>query len=261
MKKIPVLLLSICLVFVFSSYSAVFAQHKESKPAKEKEVHWSYSGEHGPAHWGDLKPEYAPCKDGKSQSPIDIEKTYATKLGSLDINYRPSPLNLVNNGHTIQQNYESGSYVTINGMKYNLIQFHFHTPSEHTVNGKHYAMELHLVHKNKNGRLAVIGVFFKEGKFNKELQTLIDNFPSGINHPNLNKAILINAALLLPKDRSFYRYYGSLTTPACTEGVLWNVIESPLEASKEQIGKFKSLMGNNARPVQPLNDRFVLKSE
>lgn len=261
-KKCFIISLFIILSFIFVGCKP--AEKPVEKPAEpvKKEVHWGYEGEGAPEFWGTLKPEYALCGTGKYQSPIDFNKTYRTELESIQFSYNDVPLKVVNNGHSIQVNCEPGSSITVDGQKYELLQFHFHAPSEHTVKGSFYDMELHLVHKNENGELAVVGVFMKKGKPNNLIQVIWDNIPQELNKENLVSGLSINPSGLLPKVRTYYHYYGSLTTPPCTEGVNWSVMKTPIEVSEEQIEKFKLVMGvNNNRPVQPLNKRFVLESK
>lgn len=262
MKKI------ICAAVILLLAGFVFGCKPTEKPAEKPvqevkhEIHWGYQGEGAPENWGKLKPEFALCGTGMSQSPIDMAKTYKTKLDAIDFSYKETPLKILNNGHAVQVNYEPGSSVMIDGQQYELLQFHFHAPSEHTVNGAFYDMEMHLVHKNDKGELAVVGVFLKKGKANKIIQVLWDNLPSEVNKENVVNDILVNASGLLPKDKKYYHYYGSLTTPPCSEGVNWSVLKAPIEVSEEQIQKFQALMGfANNRPVLPVNKRFVLESQ
>ncbi|MEW6570213.1 MAG: carbonic anhydrase family protein [Nitrospirota bacterium] len=259
-KKIVSVVLSVLLVSLFVACKP--AEKPPAKPVEKKEIHWGYAGEGAPQYWGTLKPEFALCGSGMSQSPIDFNKTYKTDLEKIEFSYKDTPLKIVNNGHTIQVNCEPGSTVTIDGENYELVQFHFHAPSEHTVKGQFYDMELHLVHKNRNGELAVAGAFMKKGQLNKLIQVLWDNIPTEIDKENVVSGVSVNASGLLPKDKKYYHYYGSLTTPPCTEGVNWSVLTTPIELSEDQIEKFRTVMGvDNNRPVQPLNKRFVLESK
>jgi carbonic anhydrase len=258
----------ICIAVALMLMGVVFgckpAEKPAEKPAQEvkHEVHWGYQGEGDPSNWGKLKPEFALCGTGISQSPIDFSKGYKTNLNAIEFAYTETPLKIVNNGHAVQVNYGPGSSVTIDGEKYSLLQFHFHAPSEHTVNGAFHDMEMHLVHKNDKGDLAVVGVFLKKGKPNKIIQALWDNMLNEIDKENVVEGLSVNASSLLPKDTKYYHYYGSLTTPPCTEGVNWSVLKTPIEVSEEQIQKFKTLMGfDDNRPVLPLNKRFVLESQ
>jgi carbonic anhydrase len=250
MKKINFIILSVSI-----SLSLVACAQKQIVH------HWEYEGEYGSVHWGALKPEYLLCGDGMAQSPINISKSYKTDLDSIGFSYKDTPLKIVNNGHTIKAKYKPGSAVTMDGEKYELLQFHFHSPSEHEIEGKSYDMEMHLVHKNESDELAVVGVFIKRGKHNNTIQTLWHNLPEEINKENIIDTINVNAADLLPDDKSYYRYYGSLTTPPCSEGVSWNVLKSPIEMSDAQIKKFESIIGYNSRLLQPVNKRFVLESQ
>ncbi|MBF0568176.1 MAG: carbonic anhydrase family protein [Nitrospirae bacterium] len=254
-----------CILFaaLFVFAGSGFAGDKEAGHAKEgHQSHWTYEGDSGPVKWGELATEYAVCKTGKHQSPVDIkESKNADKKIVYKVDYKAVPLKIINNGHTIQVNYATGSTIAINGMTYQLVQFHFHHPSEHTVTGKSYPMELHLVHKNDKGELAVLGVFMTEGKENAAIKTLWDNLPDKVNEERSVPSVNINASALLPEMDSIFVYSGSLTTPPCSEGVSWNVFNSPIEVSKAQIDKFIAVVGSNARPVQPLNDRQLQQSK
>ena len=219
---------------------------------------WSYHGDTGPEHWGDLKEDYIMCKIGKNQSPVDISRIVEAELKDIEINYSPGATSLLNNGHTVKVSYESGSYIVVDGIKFELKQFHFHAPSEHTVKGKSYPFEAHFVHADKDGNLAVIGVLFKEGKENPVIKKLWENLPSHVGE-KVKLAHKINAYDLLPQKKKYYRYSGSLTTPPCSEGVRWIVMTAEMEMSKEQIEKFRKLMGGDTnRPVQPINARMIL---
>ncbi|MBF0515602.1 MAG: carbonic anhydrase family protein [Nitrospirae bacterium] len=253
----------ILLVAIFVFTGIGFAEEKPAGAAKdEHKAHWSYEGDTGPDKWGDMSAEQGVCKTGKAQSPVDIKTTkQANKKTAYKVSYKASPLKIINNGHTIQVNYEPGSTITIDGKTYQLLQFHFHDPSEHTVLGKSYPMELHLVHKNDKGELAVLGVFMKEGKENATIKTLWDNLPDKVNEEKSVPAVSVNASTLLPKMNNLVVYRGSLTTPPCSEGVSWNVVKTPIEVSKAQIDKFISVSGKNARPVQPLNDRQLQETK
>nr|AVN84966.1 carbonic anhydrase [uncultured bacterium] len=222
--------------------------------------HWSYHGETGPQHWGDLKNEYIMCKIGKNQSPVDISRIVEAELEKIKINYSSGGSSITNNGHTIKVSYEPGSYIIVDGIRFELKQFHFHAPSEHTIKGKSYPFEAHFVHADKDGNLAVIGVIFKEGKKNPIIEKIWENLPEA--GKTIKLAHKINAYDLLPKKKKYYRYSGSLTTPPCSEGVRWIVMEEEMELSKEQIEKFRKLMGGDTnRPVQPLNARMIMEMD
>jgi len=220
-------------------------------------VHWGYAKDVGPGHWGDLEAEFASCKTGQQQSPIDIAKASGQAVGPITFEYKKSGGTIVNNGHTIQVNVPPGSQVRMGGQTFPLAQFHFHAPSEHTVEGKAFPMEMHLVHKTAEGRIAVIGVLIESGSKNEAFEVIWNAMPS---NPEEQKALGDNSldpTALLPKDLTQYHYSGSLTTPPCSEGVDWSVIKTPIQLSPEQIAKFKALYPMNARPVQPVNSRKI----
>jgi carbonic anhydrase len=229
-----------------------------ARRAKEQLPHWGYSGESGPTRWGELHPAYAACASGRAQTPVELGDLSSEPASTLRFDYRNSELRVVNNGHTIQANMDIGSVIALDGKKYILAQVHFHAPSEHTVNGQHYDMEAHLVHINLNRELAVVGVFLKRGRASPALEKLWRYVPIEVNKPVQAREESINGLEFLPAKRAYYRYQGSLTTPPCSEGVSWVVIEEPIEMSAEQIEKFSTIVGKNARPVQPLNGRRPL---
>lgn len=218
---------------------------------------WAYEGETGPAVWGTLSQEYSTCSTGMSQSPIDIKKFQPIGLEDITFNYQPEGMKVVNNGHTIQANIDAGSSITLDSVTFNLLQFHFHTPSEHTLLGRALPMEMHLVHKDADGNLAVVGVLINVGAANANYAEIWSHMPAVADEEQSVPAPL-NPVTLLPKDRRAYRYSGSLTTPPCSEGVNWLLLANPIQMSNEQIAAFKMLFPLNARPVQPLHDRPVL---
>ena len=219
-------------------------------------AHWTYEGESGPAHWGSLDPAFASCAMGHAQSPIDISAPKSHSLPSLALHYHKTRLYVVNNGHTIQVAYDPGSSIQIEGTSYQLIQFHFHTPSEHTVGGKHAPAELHLVHRSEKGRLAVIGVLLQPGQENAALAPLWEHLPAA-EGPAHNVDGRINAQDLVPAEHTSYRYDGSLTTPPCSEGVKWIVMTTPITLSEAQLEKLRAILHNDSRPVQQLDGRTV----
>jgi len=218
-------------------------------------LQWTYKGHAGPEQWGDLAPQYATCGTGKAQSPIDIT-TAQDRASAITTHYRETAVDVVNNGHTIQLNYAPGSTLVSAGVEYSLLQLHFHSPSEHTVNGKSFPVEMHLVHKSAEGGLAVVGVMFDEGAANADLGKIWSQMPDHAGGV-LKSDMLVNAANLLPNERAFTGYDGSLTTPPCSEGVKWHVLDGSLQASAEQIAQFKAQIGENNRPTQPLNERLL----
>ena len=228
--------------------------------AAEQHKHWGYSGDADASHWGDLEPGFTGCKLGKEQSPIDIQKAEKSALQPLGFSYGASAAEVVNNGHTIQVNLKEGGSVKLKDGEFKLLQFHFHTPSEEKINGEAYPLVAHLVHKNAEGKLAVVAVLFKVGKENGALKPVFDALPAKAEDKKaLDKPI--NATDFLPVERGYYAFMGSLTTPPCSEGVRWQVLKQSVEISEAQLGAFKKLYAMNARPVQPLNGRKVLESQ
>lgn len=216
---------------------------------------WSYTGKTDPESWGTLSPTFQACKNGKEQSPINLPDAVALDSRELAIAYHSSPLTLLNNGITLQGNYKPGSWLHLNNQAYELLQFHFHSPSEHQVAGKAFEMELHLVHRSPAGALAVIGVLIQAGKRNPVIQRIWDEIPGAMNVEKYVPEIEINAEKLLPQDRNFYQYTGSLTTPPCSEGVQWMVMREAIALSSGQIDRFHQVFARNSRPIQPLNQR------
>ncbi len=223
-------------------------------------AHWSYDSKSGPEHWAELSQDFVTCKTGIRQSPIDVRQSFKAQLPSLEFNYRGVPLKVSNNGHTIQVDQKGAGNMKFQGQEYQLLQFHFHTPSEHHVAGEASEMEVHFVHKNDRGQLAVVGVMIKAGKENRALQAVWDGMPKEISEAEV-KGALINAGDVLPAGKHYHHYIGSLTTPPCSEGVRWIVMNEPIELSQAQIEKFKTVFPHNARPVQALEDRFLLDSD
>ncbi len=219
-------------------------------------AHWSYHGDTGPAHWGTLDPAYAACIEGAAQSPIDLADAEPRELASIDIAYARGPISIVNNGHTVQALVAPGSGITLAGKAYELKQFHFHHGSEHTVAGRRLPMEMHLVHEDPDGALAVIGVFLVEGDANAALAPVWRHIPTDRGPPTAIPDT-VDLAALLPGQRTSWRYTGSLTTPPCTEGVEWLVMTEPVSMSADQIAAYAALFPNSYRPVQPLGDRSL----
>lgn len=222
-------------------------------------AHWDYAGEVGPGAWGMLKPEFRQCSVGQRQSPIDIRGGIPVELTPIRFDYKPSGFNVVDNGHTVQVNVSPGNAIEVNGRRYDLVQFHFHRPSEERINGKAYDMVAHLVHKDLDGRLAVVAVLLEQGRSHPIVQQVWNNLPLERNEAMPGEAAM-ELASLLPEDRRYYTYMGSLTTPPCTEGVLWLVMKQPVQLSPEQVGVFARLYPMNARPVQPAQGRMIKES-
>ncbi|MFZ9737910.1 MAG: carbonic anhydrase [Prochlorotrichaceae cyanobacterium] len=224
--------------------------------AEEQELHWNYGGSHNPTHWGDISEEFYLCAEGQAQSPIDLVNAIDSTPATLDFNYQPVPLVMMNNGHTIEAIYGEGSGIRFDGETYRLLQFHFHTPSEHTIEGKAAAMELHLVHENAQHELAVVGVMIESGDLNPAIETLWGHIPeTGVTEDI--PGVEVDASQFLPQQHDYMTYQGSLTTPPCSEGVQWIVLDEPIYASEEQIEAFQALYPVNARPIQATHERQV----
>jgi carbonic anhydrase len=227
-------------------------------PAAGHDVHWGYEGVDGPVHWGHLSPDYALCSAGRMQSPVDLGFANVRADLVVSADYKRGPLTILNNGHTVQVNFPEGSSLTSSGRRFSLVQVHFHTPSENSLNGKIYPMEAHFVHRDASGQLAVLGVFFEEGPTNVELAKIVVAAPNQAGGPKTIEGFDFEPKFLLPADLRVFRLMGSLTTPPCTEGVNWHVAKTVMTASANQIAAMAKLMGNNARPIQPLNNRLMI---
>lgn len=219
---------------------------------------WGYAGAAGPERWATLSRDFELCGIGAMQSPIDMSHFNGASVEPIVFDYKLSPLEIVHNGHTVQVTYAPGSGITVEGQRFELLQAHFHKPSEHSLGGRQSAMELHLVHKSAAGELAVIGVMMEVGEENLALSEFWGAMPQQAGPPRAEARILTNARDMLPSSTGYYRYMGSLTTPPCSEGVNWFVMRQPVSISVAQIKRFTAAVGENARPVQPVNRRFVL---
>jgi carbonic anhydrase len=227
--------------------------------------HWDYETD-GPARWAELSPDFAVCGAGKHQSPVDIHGAKPAKLAQLLTDFKPAELRVVHNehtadvvntGHSVQVNTAGGDTITVGEERFELLQYHFHSPSEHHVDGKAFAAEMHLVHRAADGRLAVIGVLFEEGAANAALDPIWANLPATKGEETHLAHLTVDADALLPASRSSYRYSGSLTTPPCSEDVTWIVMTTPVTMSAEQLARLRAVLKPNNRPVQPLNDRQI----
>ena len=227
-----------------------------SLPFASEEVHWDYTGKEGPEHWGKLADHFEMCVKGKNQSPIDLVAAIHAELPELLFEYNNlGDLLEENTGHSIQDKVKPGNYLVIKGKKYEFKQFHFHSPSEHTVDGKSFPMEIHLVHQNSAGEYVVTGLIFEEGEHSAVLDQL-PSFRASRGESPRSEPVDLND-LIVGRNEYFF-YNGSLTTPPCTEGVLWIVIKQPIIASKEQIQHYHDLLGfDNNRPIQPRNARII----
>lgn len=253
-----VVAICLCISILLPLSSIAREQDPKSSQPSAQASHWSYAGDTGPDYWGDLAPEYAACKRGQMQSPIDIRGAQFERLPGLSFQYRSSPLTIVNKGYTIEVAYESGSYLRIGPKRYELKYFHFHTPGEHTINGWRADMVIHIVHQDSLGKIAVVAVPVVAGRRrNVMLDRLWDYAPKSVGEGEYYPHVGIKPTFLLPSKRAYYAYSGSLTTPPCTEGVRWIVLQTPLQVSAKQVRRFQQMMGRNARPLQAVNARAV----
>lgn len=220
---------------------------------------WSYEGAHGPGHWGDVDAASQVCAAGSQQSPLDIGATVKANLPPLSFAWRNGADSIVNNGHTIQLNVAEGSTLTVGKDVYKLLQFHFHRPSEHLIDGKSFPMEVHFVHQAASGALGVIGVMMKTGRANPVFNRIVATMPAAAG-PAVKADARINPNALLPARRSYYSYAGSLTTPPCSEVVAWMLLTDAIEVGEADVAAFARLYAMNARPAQKSNRRFVLRS-
>jgi carbonic anhydrase len=218
-------------------------------------AHWSYEGETGPSHWGDLDPSYTMCVDGSSQTPVDVKDTVKADLPDPVISYGAGKALIENNGHTIQANASAGNVLTLDGVEYPFMQIHFHAPSEHTIEGKHFDAEVHFVHKRADGKLAVIGVMIEKSEAeNKAWKPYTDSLAI-LEGSTVEVDIDWNG--MLPAKRDTYRYQGSLTTPPCSEGVTWVLMQNPVKLSAAQIKDFQNAYDHNNRPLQEIGSRVI----
>jgi carbonic anhydrase len=222
--------------------------------------HWSYTGQNDPKHWSEVDPSFSACSTGHHQSPIDIKNGQKADLPILKFDYNAAPLSIIDNGHTVMVNYAAGSTLTVGDKVYELVQFHFHHPSEEHINGKKYDMVAHLVHSDANGHLAVVAVLFKRGPANPVLATLWKYVPVEKEKVASPPDVSINAKDLLPTDLGYYTFSGSLTTPPCTEGVTWYVLKASTALSPQQLASFAKLYPADNRPIQPTYQREILET-
>ncbi|MDR3413417.1 MAG: carbonic anhydrase family protein [Formivibrio sp.] len=245
------------------SYAA--PEHKipatQASSTDKKEQQWSYHGESGPAHWAELDPAFASCSYGRQQSPINIDNAYMQSQGKLQIKYQPTKLSVLNDGHTIQLPVEPGNFIEIGQDRYQLLQLNFHSPSEEAISGKHFAMDIHLVHRNDAGQLAVLTVLIGQGLKDHPLFNILWQSLPEANESRTFDMKTFNPADILPTNLDYWTYIGSLTTPPCTEGVRWMVLKNPIQLSKRQIARFQHFYSMNARPIQPLNSRAILDAQ
>lgn len=240
--------------------ATVAAQAPQALPAPALHAPlWSYEGETGPANWARINPDWAVCGSGTRQSPIDLRDGMKVDLEQITFDYRQSGFNVVDNGHTIQVAVGFGNYITVQNRSYELVQFHFHRPSEERINGRGTEMVVHLVHKDAEGRLAIVAVLLERGAQNSMIQTVWNNLPLEKND-TVTPSVTLDVNHILPAKRDYFTFMGSLTEPPCTEGVLWLVMKQPMPASPAQMALFSRLYPLNARPIQPGGGRVVKES-
>ena len=246
-------------IFVAGCVAAVLMTGGALAEGGGEHAAWDYGTAHGPEHWADIDPAYATCRTGARQSPIDLPDA-GTADGAappLVLDYRPGAATVVNLGHTLQANVAAGNRLTVGGVEYQLLQFHVHTPSEHSIDGRHFPMEAHLVHRNAEGGLAVVGVLIDAGAAG-----VIDELPlPDAVGASAEPDAALDPTHLLPASRAFHAFEGSLTTPPCSEGVQWIVMREPATASAEALARIAALLGPTNRPVNPLNGRALLSGE
>lgn len=229
-------------------------QQQQPEPA-DTPVEWGYEGAGSPENWGRLSREFAQCESGENQSPINLAGANPSELPDPEFNYDTQPTEVENLGHTLQVEVEPGSMMAVAGREYELVQFHFHTPSEHHLKGTEFPAELHFVHRGPGNELAVAGVFIEEGETNPAIANLWGDLPQQAGEARQIDAPELDFERLLPAQRQHYLYPGSLTTPPCSEGVNWLVFNDPIAMSAEQIAALRSIIGTSDRPLQPLGDR------
>jgi carbonic anhydrase len=242
--------------------AAMMSLSAKSPVAQEHAApHWSYAGKDGPEHWAELDKAFGTCQVGQRQSPIDIRASTTVASAPIQFAYRPAPMHIVNNGHTIQLNYAPGSFITVGNQRYQLVQFHFHHPSEERINGKSFEMVAHLVHASAEGKLAVVAVLLDTAAEDPATANIWGHLPAHEGPEEQLDNLQIDATSLLPKDRGYFTFMGSLTTPPCSEDVTWFVLKATKHISSRQAAAFASIYPNNARPIQPLNGREVRASK
>lgn len=245
-------------LLVLSTSFALFGCQSPHAMHPGNEVHWGYEGDIGPEHWGRLSPDFLLCEHGVNQSPIDIQTTIEADLEPISLHYSGRAESVINNGHTLQVNVEPGSYMHVGEKRYDLKQFHFHSPSEHHIRGESFPLEVHFVHESRDGYFAVTSVMFLLGERHEDLARI--GRAASIEAGHAKPIDLDMSAIRLhPSQRDYFRYSGSLTTPPCTEGVAWFILKARAHISQEQVDRFISLIGADARGIQPQNARIVVE--
>lgn len=265
-RRISLIVFLFSFLLVFGCGQQVAQQGEPDQAPSAHEVHWSYEGEEGPDHWANLSPEFAMCGSGVEQSPIDLtgavpieDAGIERRLGVevLTLEQRARVMDIVDNGHTIQITNDVPMALDMGGIHYELVQFHFHAPSEHTIDGEHSPLEVHMVHKSADAELAVIGVLVEEGEHDSLWDPIIGGLPHGPGETRHLEGLELDMSQLRPLPRRYFRYEGSLTTPPCSEGVQWIVMAEKRQISPEQMATMVSHLHDNNRPVQPLGNRRI----
>jgi carbonic anhydrase len=249
------------------THTTTAAAPTKAHPTDQQHGLWSYEPATGPDLWAGLSPDYSLCAEGREQSPINLTTSLIEATAALKTNYRTARLSInhqqhvndvIDNGHTIQIDYPGGSGINIEGDEYGLAQYHFHAPSEHSIEGRQFPMEMHLVHQHASGRLAVVGVMIESGAHNPAFDPIWENLPGTPGEQVHLEDIKLDVDDLLPPDYSHYRYLGSLTTPPCSENVKWFVLTQPITLSAAQIATFTAIFDHNNRPRQAIGDRDIV---
>ena len=225
---------------------------------------WEYEGKRGTLNWGKLDPAYKTCSQGHEQSPIDIRGAHLNRaLQPIEFHYKASPVTLENTGNTVRIYPEPGSYIVAGGVRYDLVQFHFHHPGEEAVKGKLTDMDIHLVHKSADGKQAVIAIRLSEDIATPPNAVLSALWPHLPKTPGASEKItdFVNPGGLLPQDRGYWTYMGSLTAPPCTEGVRWFVFKQQVEISRDQLKAFGAIYKVNSRTIHDTHGRKIEASE
>ncbi|XP_022874799.1 alpha carbonic anhydrase 7-like [Olea europaea var. sylvestris] len=239
---------------------------KSQEVDDESEFSYEEDSKNGPAHWGEIKPEWRMCNSGSTQSPIDLlneRVEVVSHLGRLHRDYKPSNATLINRGHDMMLSWEAGAgSIQINGTLYQLRQCHWHSPSEHTLNGRRFDLEIHMVHESMDNRTAVIGIMYKIGRPDSFLSMMKQDFKALVDTRNVERAVgIIDPKLIKLGSRKYYRYIGSLTVPPCTQDVSWTILRKVRTVTREQVKLFREAVHDeyetNARPIQPINHRRI----
>lgn len=252
------LLIGIMGLFIPLEQPAIALTSRSQPFIAQSPPQWGYQGKTKPENWGKISSDYQTCQNGLQQSPIDIDQPLAPKFRNPQLDYQSIPLKLANTGSTIQIKANSDNKLIIDNEIFELVQLHFHNPSEHQLKGQAFPMEAHLVHKNQEGKLLVVGIFIKSGQENIALQPIWDQIPAATNKETNIAQVSLNLQDLIPENKHNYQYIGSLTTPPCTEGVQWVLLAEPIELSQQQIKQFHKIFPVNARPIQPLKQQLLL---